>query len=443
MRWVHGWREGAIAGFALCLAVTRSASAQSEPAQAEQPPGEPAAAPSVPAPASPTPEAGDTADAPVETAPGGEQVVADPNATQRGGDVGESSEPSAVDVQADEVGEEATDEVSEDEATSDEGPTDICEIDPDACPVLDFHKSKTAPLTGDILCAQAVSKSPNPGAKSSDRIILPSQDMEVGGEMVFVTSDERLDAFGTVRDEVRFTDVGLLRLRARRSFSDWLELYAGGSVLAKQPASWDESVWQGAYGGARAVFADGFAVRLGGGGGPLFEELGYYWQASPGLQAKFNPDHMLRFDLGLGSTMTVIEGDENAETFWLEELSSHVELQFGDRKGAFWVRLDYGVPLASAPSSDAPDADSGRFLEPQIRLGAQVGGVLTIDGWNEDGAWDAYFAYGFVDRGELNRPETVLPLLDEGFDQSQIIVGVQHRFDTDTCKHRACGKCYD
>ncbi len=291
---------------------------------------------------------------------------------------------------------------------------------------------------GRITCAEAASYSPNPGTKGSKRIVLPSQDVEVGGEMVFITADERLDAFGDQRNEIRYTDVGLLRLRGRRSFNDWLEIYAGTSLLAKQPADWNEAIWQGAQVGARMVFTDGLAAKLGGGGGPLFEERGHFWQLTPELQFKYNADHLLRFDLGLGSNTLVIDARADTETFWLEELVSHAETQFGDHHGAFWVRLDYAVPLASGPGSTAPDAATGRFLDPQVRLSMQAGGVLTIRS-----GWDAFLAYTFVDRGELDRPETMLPILDEGFDQSQIMLGVQHRFEVDTCKRRVCGRCED
>ena len=35
----------------------------------------------------------------------------------------------------------------------------------------------------------------------------------------------------------------------------------------------------------------------------------------------------------------------------------------------------------------------------------------------------------WLDRGELDKPETTQPILDGGFDQQQIAIGVEYRFD--------------
>ena len=43
-----------------------------------------------------------------------------------------------------------------------------------------------------------------------------------------------------------------------------------------------------------------------------------------------------------------------------------------------------------------------------------------------------FHAEGFTfttDRGELDKPETTLPILDGGFDQLQLAIGVEYRFD--------------
>ena len=367
--------------------------------------------------------------------PGDEQTGGEAGEQDEGSDVEASTteKPGIQQMLAESIAEstDGEDEVDEsaplDEAS--DSVRSICDIDPAAC----------IQQIGQITCAESISFSPNYGAKNSEQIVLPTQDMELGGEMVFVTSEGRVGAMGDQRSEIRFTDVGLLRLRGRRSFTDWMEIYLASSLLAKQPGEWHESIWQDAQGGVRLAFADHFAARLGGGGGPLFEERGYWWRGSPELQAKASASRLLRFDLGLGSTTTVVKGKANEGAFWLEELSVHAETQFGAGDGAFWVRLDYSVPLASGPDGTAPDPRSDRYVDPQMRLGLQVGGVLTVSSTG----WDAYFAYSVVDRGEPERAETVLPILDEGFDQTQIVFGVQHRFDTDTCQRRQCGDCLD
>ena len=73
---------------------------------------------------------------------------------------------------------------------------------------------------------------------------------------------------------------------------------------------------------------------------------------------------------------------------------------------------------------DAPSRTDTLFLDPSVQLGLYVGGVVSPRGSN----WDLFVVYSFVDRGDLERPETTLPILDGGFDQRQLAIGVQHRF---------------
>jgi len=81
-------------------------------------------------------------------------------------------------------------------------------------------------LTGPLAGAPATrGYSVTPGAKGGERMILPSGHMELGGEMALVMSDARNGVADDATETLRFTDIGLLRLRMRRSFADWLELY--------------------------------------------------------------------------------------------------------------------------------------------------------------------------------------------------------------------------
>jgi hypothetical protein len=60
-----------------------------------------------------------------------------------------------------------------------------------------------------------------------------------------------------------------------------------------------------------------------------------------------------------------------------------------------------------------------------VRLNLEAGAALSLraDGWN------VYASYTIVDRGELDKPETTLPILDGGFDQQQVVIGVEYRFE--------------
>jgi hypothetical protein len=88
-----------------------------------------------------------------------------------------------------------------------------------------------------------------------------------------------------------------------------------------------------------------------------------------------------------------------------------------------WVGLNYAIPLIKA--GNLPNAPTPIALEPSTRLDLQVGFVFRT-GNDED--WDLFAYYAWLDRGEGSRPETRLPILDGGFDQQQLVLGVGHRF---------------
>ena len=101
------------------------------------------------------------------------------------------------------------------------------------------------------------------------------------------------------------------------------------------------------------------------------------------------------------------------------------EAQLGDHHGGGWLGVDYSIPLAHAgelASSPAPVA-----LDPSVHLSVQVGGVLRVGGRDD---WDLFAYYAWLDQGESRHPGTQLPVLDGGFDQHQIVLGVvSHRFE--------------
>lgn len=256
----------------------------------------------------------------------------------------------------------------------------------------------------------------SPSSKTSNAIVMPSGQIEVAGEMAFVTADAWLG-----HPEIRFTDLAFFRARVRRAFSKRLELFLGTELLAKQPAYLDEPVWQGAHGGFRLAFSKVFAAEVGGAGGPLLAHAGSWWALSPGFLAKVHVGEYVRFALRAGDAFTVLE--RQPRTAWLEELDLGGQAQWGDaHDGALWLGIDYGLPFGWGPRADHSPAPGD--LDPRVRVGLSVGGVLPV---SETG-WDLYGTYSIIDRGELNQPATTLPILDGGFDQRQMIFGVEHRF---------------
>lgn len=276
-------------------------------------------------------------------------------------------------------------------------------------------------LTGPLAGAPAAyaTKFSSKSAKHDRRIVMPSQHLEVAGEMAFFISNRSPHA-----EALALTDLALLRLNLRRSFADWLELYAGMDLLPKQPSSTHALVFQGAHLGAQAEIANGFSASLAGAAGPLFGADGVFYRTGTGFSWKTSVSEYLRFVLGLGNGWTILDyRQRTSSAFWLGEVITHAETQFGDDNASMWVAMDYGVPFASRPHAAAPDARRGH-LDPQVRLNLEAGATLSLhsDGWN------VYTSYTIVDRGELDRPETTLPILDGGFDQQQVVVGVQYRF---------------
>lgn len=273
-------------------------------------------------------------------------------------------------------------------------------------------------LTGPLAGAPAVREMSgySPSSRTANAIVMPSGQMEVAGEMAFVTADPWLS-----HAAIHFTDLALFRARVRRALSDRLELFLGSELLAKQPADIHEPVWQGANGGMTLAFSRVFAAQIAGGGGPLLDHAGSYWQVSPGLLAKVPIGEFLRFAVHANDAFTVLE--RKPRTAWLEELGVGGEVEWGDRHGSLWLGLDYAVPIGWGPRSSASHLPPG-YLAPRVRTGLSVGGVISVSRTH----WDAYATYSIIDRGEPEKVATTLPILDGGFDQRQLIIGVEHRF---------------
>lgn len=276
-------------------------------------------------------------------------------------------------------------------------------------------------LTGPLAGAPAVSQREysSVSSKTDERIVMPTGHLEVAGEMAFVMSEASPSAEGFER-----TDLALLRLNVRRSFADWLELYGGVSLLPKQPTTTDGDVFEGGSLGLQAEFAKGFGAVLGAAAGPLFGASGVFYRSGPGLSWKPSVSRYLRFVVSAGNSWTIVDYSDTSSAYWLGEVVTHGETQFGDKSASMWVGIDYAVPFVSRPRASAPDAAHG-YLDPQVRLNLEVGGALSL---GADG-WDVYSSLSVIDRGELDKPETTLPILDGGFDQLQLAIGVEYRFD--------------
>jgi hypothetical protein len=256
----------------------------------------------------------------------------------------------------------------------------------------------------------------SPRSKSESWMIPPGNTGTIGGQFAFMTASGPLtDLLGGRRLE--FTDVVFLRLDARYSIAGVAELIVDTTLLPKQPSYTDESVFQNAGLGFRIGLAKWLAAALRFDGGTTVDADGAWAAATAGVEARLPIDDYVKFDLGLYGQGTALFIDDEAPRF--AEVVGNAQVVFANPgDGGLWVGTSFHFPVADEPSTSYP-------IDPHTRANFNIGGVLSfIDDW------DLYAKYSFIDRGDLpEAPDTILPILDGGFDQQQLALGVVHRFD--------------
>jgi hypothetical protein len=257
-------------------------------------------------------------------------------------------------------------------------------------------------------------------------LLLPRGGLEVGGEITFLTSS----LSPKEGEALVFSDIGLVTLSSRYSFGP-VELAAAGTLLVKQPSYMDE--WVPQAGSLTALFALGVgqAVALRFATGPLLQDKGLWEAAELALQAKRDVDQTLVFKGTLGGTFTHLNRSPSTQkTFWFSEVVVSLEtvLRTPHRAFAAWAGAELRIPVAGSPDRDDPDPAG--FLDPHTRLNFILASAYTLV---DD--WDLYARFAVIDRGDKSNPESMLPILDGGFDQQQLTIGVIHRWDLDKKKH--------
>ena len=87
-----------------------------------------------------------------------------------------------------------------------------------------------------------------------------------------------------------------------------------------------------------------------------------------------------------------------------------------------WIGAEMRFPVVSNPKRNNPDPSG--FLEPGTRLNGYLGAAYTfVD------RWDVYARFTLVDRGDKNKKESTLPILNGGFDQQQTTFGLVYHFE--------------
>ncbi len=248
---------------------------------------------------------------------------------------------------------------------------------------------------------------------ASSWLILP-KGWEASGELRFLTSDAPPGG-----EPTRMTDVVVSRATMRKSFKGRVELTAGIDVLPKQSSQTDELILQGADLNARIGFATKYAAYVGLGGGPLTADTGWYATTGAGIQRRAIVHDTLSFQLGLGGSMTSMAFDEgSASSAWLGEVVVRGQTLFrGEGMFGVYLGADFGFPVVHGGT-----LMSGGF-DPEPRVDVGIGAVYSVV---ED--WDVYLDASIIDRGELGDPDTQLPILQGGSDQTVFTFGITRHF---------------
>lgn len=245
---------------------------------------------------------------------------------------------------------------------------------------------------------------------------------DVGGELRLITSDQGLGG----EPALKLSDVGLLRARLRATASRRIETFGAVDLLAKQPSYTDELVVQGATFGVKVAVSRRWALATQLAGGPTLGDSGYWGGGGTAMIYRAHPDETLSFQASAGASATALRLDDNAvDDPWLTELSAGGMIMIHSPNGWFgmWLGAALDVPVVHSDG-----------LEPATRLDLTIGTVYAVV---KD--WDIYVEAGIFDRGDAGHPETQLPILDGGFDQRTIVIGVTRRFEGKHASHHRTG----
>lgn len=242
---------------------------------------------------------------------------------------------------------------------------------------------------------------------ASDWLVAPPG-WNIGGEMVFITADSALSG-----EPIDMTDMALLRLRTRWTATKRIELSGTVDFLAKQLDTTDETIPQGGSLAAKIATSRTVALGTSVSGGPILGGGGWWGSAGTGAMHRSHIERFIAFQVGGGALATAVEQDRMPRR-WQADAVMSSELVFHTPRGewAMWGGVEMAFPVVHDES-----------IKPHSRLDLTIGTVYAAV---RD--WDLYAELTWKDRGNTMMPETVLPIVDGGFDQRQIVVGITRRF---------------
>jgi hypothetical protein len=238
---------------------------------------------------------------------------------------------------------------------------------------------------------------------------------DLGGNVRAVTADGGL---GT--GKLKLTDVALFDAHAEWALHERYELDLSASVLAKQPSTTHEAVFQGGSLTVRRALPKRTSLAIEASGSPLVALAGFAAGGQLFVTHKHRLNEVVSFALAGGANAVMIHATHAIDTPYVVEGAVHASvLVRAPEAWGGWLGVGYALPAVH----HGHDPASGMTLDPQPRLEIDLGNGVQL---SDD--WDLTAVLTIRDRGDLANPATRLPILDGGFDQIQAIVGVSRRF---------------
>jgi Ca-activated chloride channel homolog len=256
----------------------------------------------------------------------------------------------------------------------------------------------------------------------SDAQISTNREVEVATSLTLLTSRGN----GAEVAPLRFTDVALWNLNLSASFIPRMRLSIGNTVLAKQTETLNERLWQST--GAQIAFntSASSAAALSAKLGSLLGRSGYYGAVGLSWSTRKRMNQWMSWEGGLHGGVTSLSFKSDAPTSpWFAELGASAQMQvcFGEcerRYGAAWLGFDFNRSIVHRPK----DTSAVNAIDPRTTLNIEIGTFFRVTK-----VWDMSFSAGWSDRGDLAKPATQLPILDGGFDQLRLSVGLIAHWD--------------
>ena len=254
-------------------------------------------------------------------------------------------------------------------------------------------------------------------------LVLPDG-AEVGGRLRVITADGGL---GT--GALNLTDLALFDVNAELAIARHYELDATISMLPKQPSETREALLQGGSLALRRDLVERTALAISGSAGPLLGMNGLAYGGAAFVTHKHRLNEIVTFALAAGATSTFIRPTTAIDHPYLVEGAGHaaVLVRIPNNVWGAWMGVSYALPAFHR----GHDPASGMLLDPQPRLDLDIGNAVQLA---DD--WDLAIDLSIIDRGDLTSPATRLPILDGGFDQIQIMVGVSRRLQSHSQRSR-------